>query len=174
MVSGRQPLVEDDLMWKTTFSGRQPSVKDNFQCKMTLGGRGPSVEDDLCWKTTFGGRRPLVEDDLLCKTTFGGRRLLVEDNPWMLPGPLCRNLGTRALPAELVKFLIDQNNVGNIFRIFKLFCESVQTSIERPKCFRPFHPGWGHQSFRWCPKLSRFFFCSFPMWRTVWNLGKTV
>ena len=38
MVGGRQPLVEDNLLWKTTFGGRQPLV-----------------EDDLLWKTTFGG-----------------------------------------------------------------------------------------------------------------------
>ena len=36
-------MVEDDLLWKATFSGR-----------------GPSVEDKLWWKTTFGGRRPSV------------------------------------------------------------------------------------------------------------------
>ena len=121
------------------------------------------MEDDLWWNTTFGGIQALVEDDFWWKTILAcGLDRFAEF------------LGTRALPAELVKFLIDQNNVGNIFRIFKLFCESVQTSVERPKRFRPFHPGWGHQSFRRCPKLSRFFFCSFPMWRTVWNLGKTV
>ena len=38
MVGGRQPSVEDNLWWKTTFGGRQPLV-----------------EDDLQWKTTFGG-----------------------------------------------------------------------------------------------------------------------
>ena len=60
---GRQPLLEDDLWWKTTFSGRGSFV-----------GRQSSVEDNLWWRTTFGGRRPTVEDDLQWKTTFGGRR----------------------------------------------------------------------------------------------------
>ena len=39
MVGGRQPLVEDDHWWKTTFGGRRPSLEDN-----------------LWWKTTYGGR----------------------------------------------------------------------------------------------------------------------
>ena len=45
--SGKEPLVEDELRWKTTFSERRVSV-----------------EDDLRWKTTFGGGQPL--EDLAC------------------------------------------------------------------------------------------------------------
>ena len=41
-LDGRRPLMEDDLLWKTTFYGRRPSM-----------------EDDLQWKTAFNGRRPL-------------------------------------------------------------------------------------------------------------------
>ena len=39
MVGGRQPLVEDNLRWKTTFVGRQPSVEDDLRWKATLDGR---------------------------------------------------------------------------------------------------------------------------------------
>ena len=35
---GRQPSVENDLWWKTTFGGT-PSVEDNIQLKMTFGER---------------------------------------------------------------------------------------------------------------------------------------
>ena len=80
MVGGRRPLVEDDLLWKTTFGGRRPSMEDDLRWKMTFCGRRPLVEDDLWWKTAFDGRRPLVEDNLWWKTTFGGRRPLVEDD----------------------------------------------------------------------------------------------
>ena len=45
---GRQPLLKDDLGWKTTFSERRPVV-----------------EDDLQWKTTFSGRRPLLDPCML-------------------------------------------------------------------------------------------------------------
>ena len=64
MVGRRQPLVEDNLWWKT------PLLEDDIWWKTTLGGRRLSVEDDLQWKMTFGGRRPTVEDDLRWKTTF--------------------------------------------------------------------------------------------------------
>ena len=37
MVGGRQPLVEDDLWWNTTFSGRQPLMENTLQLKMTFG-----------------------------------------------------------------------------------------------------------------------------------------
>ena len=59
-------LMEDDLLWKTTFGGRQPSV-----------------EDDPRWKMTFGGRRPLEEDNLQCKMTFGGRQSSVGGDLWL-------------------------------------------------------------------------------------------
>ena len=50
-LDGRQPLMEDDLRWKTTFGGRRPSCLIQF-CS------------ELIWKTTFDGRRPSIEDDL--------------------------------------------------------------------------------------------------------------
>ena len=98
MVGGRQPLVEDNLQWKTTFGGRWPlmedtfggrqtSVEDDLWGKTTFGGRQPLLKDDLRWKTTFSERRPVVEDDLQWKTTFSGRRPLLD--PCMLPTPLC-------------------------------------------------------------------------------------
>ena len=40
---GRQPLGEDDLLWKATFGGRQPLVEEDFLSKMTFGGRQTSV-----------------------------------------------------------------------------------------------------------------------------------
>ena len=58
MVDGRQPLVEDDLWWKTIFGGRQPSVDDNLWWKTTFVGRQPWMEDNLSWKKTFSGRHP--------------------------------------------------------------------------------------------------------------------
>ena len=72
MVDGRQPLVEDNLQCKKTFSGRQPSVEDELCWRMTFGGRQPSLGDNLGGKITFGGRQPSVEDDLQWKTTFIG------------------------------------------------------------------------------------------------------
>ena len=30
-MDGRQPLMEDNLAWKTTFDGRQPSMEDDLQ-----------------------------------------------------------------------------------------------------------------------------------------------
>ena len=47
MVSGKRPLVEDDLRWKTTCVGRRPLVEDDLQR------RQPLIEEDLQWKTTF-------------------------------------------------------------------------------------------------------------------------
>ena len=55
MVDGWQPLEEDDLQWKTTFSGRWPSVEDDLRWKTTCGGRWSAVEDDLQRKMTFAG-----------------------------------------------------------------------------------------------------------------------
>ena len=52
MEDNRQPLMEDDLHWKTTFDGRRTSI-----------------EDDLRWKTTFEGRQILMEDYLHWKKT---------------------------------------------------------------------------------------------------------
>ena len=70
----QRPLVEDNLLWKTTFRGRHPSVEYDLRWKTTFRGRRPMVEDVLWWKTSFSERRPSVED------TFCGRRPLVEDN----------------------------------------------------------------------------------------------
>ena len=97
MVSGRWPLVEDDFSWKTTFSGkatfggRQPSMEDDLLWKTTFGGRQPLMEDNLLrkttfgerqpwWKTTFSGRQPSVEEDLCWQMTFGERLSVVEDD----------------------------------------------------------------------------------------------
>ena len=62
---GRQPLIVDDLWWKTTFDGKIPLMKDN-----------------LWWKTTFDQRKTLMKDDLRWKTTFYERWLLMEDLWW--------------------------------------------------------------------------------------------
>ena len=78
---GRRPSAENDLCWKTTFCGRQLSVEDNLRWKTTFGGRFPLVEDYLQWTTAFDGRQPSVEDNLQLKITFGGRRPLVLTPP---------------------------------------------------------------------------------------------
>ena len=65
--------MEDDLQWKMTFSGRQPLVEDDLLWKNDLPFEDDLLwEDDLRWKTAFGGRRPSVDDDLHWKTTFVG------------------------------------------------------------------------------------------------------
>ena len=84
MVGERRPLIEDDILWKTTFDGRQPSVEDNLRWKTTFGGRQPSVKDNLWWKMTFGG---MAEDDLRWENTFSGRQPSLD--PCMLPSLLC-------------------------------------------------------------------------------------
>ena len=71
-----EPLIEDDLWWKTVYEGRQPLMEDY------LYGRRPLIEDNLWWKTTFNGRQPLMEDDLWWKTTFDERQPLMEDDLW--------------------------------------------------------------------------------------------
>ena len=60
----RQPSIEDDFLWKTTFVGRRHMMEDDLRWKTTFDGRWPLMEDDLRWKTTFDWRRPLMEDDL--------------------------------------------------------------------------------------------------------------
>ena len=35
-LDGRQPTMEDNLQWKTTFNGIQPSTEDDFQYKTPL------------------------------------------------------------------------------------------------------------------------------------------
>ena len=86
MEGGRRASVEDNLRWNTTFIGRrpfvgrQPLVKDDLWWRTPFGGRQPLVEDDLWWKMTFSGRQPLLEDDLCGKTTFSGRLQAVEDD----------------------------------------------------------------------------------------------
>ena len=52
-MDGRQPLMEDNLQWKTTFNGRQPLMEDDLRWKMTFDGRWPSIKDNLWCKTTF-------------------------------------------------------------------------------------------------------------------------
>ena len=48
-----------------TFGGGEPLVEDDLGWKTTLGGRRTWVEDDHPRKTSFSGKQPLVEDDLL-------------------------------------------------------------------------------------------------------------
>ena len=60
MVGGRQPSLEDNLRWKTTFVGRRPSVEDDFGWKTILGRRQPSVED-----------APSVDPCMLPSTLYG-------------------------------------------------------------------------------------------------------
>ena len=85
----RQPLVGDDLWWKTTFGGKWSTVEDNLWWNPTFSGRLPAVEEKLQWKITLGGRRPLVEDNLedyQMKMNISGRRPSLD--PCMLPTPL--------------------------------------------------------------------------------------
>ena len=79
---GRQPLMEDGILLKTTLDGRWHLMEDDHWWKMTFDGRWHLMEDDLRWKTTFDGRRLLTEDDLWRKTTFNRRRALTEDDLW--------------------------------------------------------------------------------------------
>jgi hypothetical protein len=58
--NGRQPPMEENLQWKTTFN----PIEDELQWKTTSNDRRPSMEDDLQWKTTSNGRRPPMEDYL--------------------------------------------------------------------------------------------------------------
>ena len=82
--SGRQPSVENDIRWKTTFGGRQPLVEDNLLWKTTFSGRWSLLEDDLWWKTTCGGRQPSVEDNLLpSKTVFHQSLSSIKDCLWL-------------------------------------------------------------------------------------------
>ena len=46
MEDGGQPLMEDDLQWKTTCDGRPPLKEKNHQWKTTIKGRQPSMEID--------------------------------------------------------------------------------------------------------------------------------
>ena len=59
MLGGRQPLVED------TFSGRPPLLEDDLWWKTTMGERRPLVKEDLRWKMTFGQRRPSLDPCML-------------------------------------------------------------------------------------------------------------
>ena len=54
MVGGRQPSVEADIQWKTTFVGRQPLM-----------------EDTLRWKTTFSGRLLFLDPCMLPTSLCG-------------------------------------------------------------------------------------------------------
>ena len=56
---GRQHLMEDNILWKTTFDGKQPFMEENLRWRMTFDGRQPLMEDNLKWKT------------LLMKDVFG-------------------------------------------------------------------------------------------------------
>ena len=60
MVGGRQPSVEDDLRWKTTF-----------------GERWPLVEGNLRWKITFSGREPLMENLVCCLFIWLNERMKI-------------------------------------------------------------------------------------------------
>ena len=77
---GRQPLMEDDMQWRTTFNGRQHSMEDDIQWKTTFDGRRPSMKDILWWRTTFNGGQPSMEDDIQWKMTFDWRLPLMEDD----------------------------------------------------------------------------------------------
>ena len=57
--TGRQPFMEDNCWWKTTFDWRQ-----------TL------PEDNLWLKTTFDGRQPLLEDDLKNKYSLKMKKIM--------------------------------------------------------------------------------------------------
>ena len=64
---GRQPFIEDDLLWKTTSKYWKLIIV-------------ATMEDDLQWKTTCDGRRTAMEDELRCKTTSKGRLPPMEDD----------------------------------------------------------------------------------------------
>ena len=56
MVGERRPLVED------TFSGRRPLLEDDLLWKTTCGGKRPSVEDNLRWILACFAAFFLLED----------------------------------------------------------------------------------------------------------------
>ena len=68
----RQPLMEENLGWKTNFDGRRPWMADGGQAWMegNFCGRLPWKEDDLEWKTTLDRRRLWIEDNLGWKMTL--------------------------------------------------------------------------------------------------------
>ena len=72
--AGRQPLIEDDLWWKSTLDWRQPFMEGDHWWKTTFEGRQPFMEDDFCSKTIFDWRRSLIEEDCWWKKTVDGRK----------------------------------------------------------------------------------------------------
>ena len=108
----KRPLGENDHQWKTIFRGRQPLVEDNLWCKTTFGEIQPWVEDDLWWKTTCGGRWPLVEYNLFWKTTFGGRQPWAEDDLWWILACYLVRFAAFFSPSSTFKKLISQKLTG--------------------------------------------------------------
>ena len=139
-LGGRQPSLEDNLQWKTTFGGRWPLVDDDFLWKTTLGGRQRSVEDKVQWKMTFGGLGWTVpHSDFLIDTKnietqrfFFWFKLYELFFPCMLPSPLCclqhfcwfRNffLGSKIVGTIFCSWLFLQWKLINPYFFRHIFC----------------------------------------------------